>query len=156
MSFFTSKKRGAADPIITVSAETLATVSKRVKLESQIIEFEADPNSSSIVFATRANTQDYSRTNKKGLVLKFDKNIQSGTYNNQEIVAYYFETASRPGRSEYIEFHATTGSYTVEAIENSDTKLHYQIGFEFKGLNESNEELQIKGQSTYIVLMKAL
>jgi hypothetical protein len=81
MSFFKSQNAIAGvEPIITVSAKTVATVSNRVDLETQIVEFEADPSSSLIALVSRANTQDYSHRSKKGLVLVFDKNITSGTY----------------------------------------------------------------------------
>ncbi len=52
MSFFKGNKRGPADPIITVSAETRATVSDRVEFKSQIVQFEADPNSDQIALIT--------------------------------------------------------------------------------------------------------
>lgn len=158
MSFFTSKKRGPADPIITVSAETSATVSNRVKLESQIIEYEADPSSNLIALITRANTQDYSHRSKKGLVLIFDKNIQSGTYSvtapNFPFEAYYFEMGTIPGFTTSFQYKPQSGSFTVETIESTGEKLHYQIGFDFKGVNERNKELKISGKSTYIVLME--
>lgn len=159
MSFFTSKKRGAADPIITVSAETLATVSKRVKLESQIIEFEADPTSDLIALITRANTHDYSHRSKKGLVLIFDKNITSGTYSVSDSnfpfdTAYYFEMGTIPGFTTSFQYKPQSGTFTVEAIENTGEVLHYQIGYDFKGVNERNKELKIVGKSTFIVLME--
>lgn len=160
MSFFQSKNTlASADPIITVSAETQATVSNRVKFDSQIFEFEADPNSNQIALVTRANTQDYSHRSKKGLVLVFDKNIKSGTYSvaDQSFPfedVYYFETGTIPGFTTSFAYKPNSGSFTVETVESSSEKLHYQIGFDFKGVNEQNEELKISGKSTYIVLLK--
>ncbi|MGZ7455407.1 hypothetical protein ACXPVS_00935 [Pseudomonas sp. Ma2-10] len=160
MSFFKSKNTiAAADSIITVSAETLATVSNRVKLDSQIVEFEADTNSNLIALVTRANTQDYSHRSKKGLVLIFDKNIKSGAYSvtDQNFPfesSYYFETGTIPGFTTSFVYHPTIGSFTVETIESSAEKLHYQISFDFKGVTYQNEELNIAGKSTYIVIMK--
>ena len=159
MSFFKGNKRGPADPIITVSAETRATVSDRVEFKSQIVQFEADPNSDQIALITRANTEDTSHACKKGLALIFDKNIQSGKYlvNDQNFpftTAYYFETGTIPGFTTSFQYKPTSGSFTVEVIENTTEKLHYQISFDFKGVNERNEELKIAGHSTYIVLMR--
>lgn len=161
MSFFKSKNTiAAADPIITVSAETQATVSNRVKLDSQIVEFEADTASNLIALVTRANTQDYSHRSKKGLVLIFDKNIASGTYSVSDpnfpfVNAYYFEMGTIPGFTTSFQYKPHSGTFTVEAIENTGEKLHYQIGFDFKGVNERNKELKVVGKSTYIVLMEA-
>ncbi|MGF6458478.1 hypothetical protein [Pseudomonas frederiksbergensis] len=159
MSFFKNQNAVAGlEPIITVSAETVATVSNRVDLKTQIVEFDADPNSSLIALVSRANTQDYSHRSKKGLVLVFDKNIASGTYSvtdaNFPFEAYYFETGTIPGFTTSFQYNPQSGSFTVEAIENTGEKLHYQIGFDFKGVNERNKELKISGKSTYIVLME--
>lgn len=161
MSFFKSKNTiMAADPIITVSAETQATVSNRVKLDSQIIEFEADPTSNLIALVTRANTPDYSHRSKKGLVLVFDKDIKSGTYSVSDAGfpftdAYYFEMGTIPGFTTSRTYRAQIGTFTVEVIENTPEKLHYQVGYDFKGVNERNKELKIVGKSTFIVLMEA-
>ena len=159
MSFFKGNKRGPSDPIITVSAETRATVSRRVKLESQIVEYEADTNSDLIALITRANTGDTSSRCKKGLVLIFDKNIQSGTYSVTDPSfpfreAYYFEMGTIPGFTTSFTYKPISGSFTVEVIENNTEVLHYEISFDFKGVNERNKELKIAGQSTYIVLME--
>ncbi|PQP05917.1 hypothetical protein C5612_04585 [Pseudomonas frederiksbergensis] len=161
MSFFKSKNAIAGlDPIITVSAKTVATVSNRVDFETQIVEFEADVNSNLIALVSRANTQDYSHRNKKGLVLIFNKNIKSGTYSVTDPdfpfeSAYYFEFGTIPGFTTSFQYKPQNGSFTVEAIENTGEKLHYQIGFDFKGVNERNKELKISGKSTYIVLMES-
>ncbi|MHC8375713.1 hypothetical protein ACYZT3_06480 [Pseudomonas sp. MDT1-16] len=162
MSFFKSKNTisaNTAEPVITVSAETLATVSGRVKFESQIVEYAADPASNQIALVTRANTQDYSHRSKKGLVLVFDKNIKSGTYSVTDTGfpfedAYYFETGTIPGFTTSFAFKPKSGTFTVEAIEASPEKLHYQIGFDFKGVDERNRELKIAGKSTYIVFLQ--
>ncbi|MBD9602524.1 hypothetical protein IB252_22175 [Pseudomonas sp. PDM10] len=160
MSFFKGNNTiASADPIITVSAETQAAVSNRVKLDSQIVEFEADPNSNLIALVTRANTQDYSHRSKKGLVLIFDRNIKSGTYSvtDQNFPfenVYYFETGTIPGLTTSFVYKPKIGSFTVEAVESSSEKLHYQINFDFKGVNDKNEELKVAGKSTYIVLIK--
>ncbi|MCO8311899.1 hypothetical protein [Pseudomonas mandelii] len=162
MSFFKSKNAGlanTAEPIITVSAETLASVSGRVKLESQIVEYEADPTSNQIALVTRANTQDYSHRSKKGLVLVFDKNIKSDTYSVTDpdfpfYDAYYFEMGTIPGFTTSSTYTAKSGTFTVEVIDATSEKLHYQIGFDFKGVNERNQELKIAGKSTYIVLLQ--
>ncbi|KAA0985402.1 hypothetical protein [Pseudomonas sp. ANT_J28] len=162
MSFFKGKNTiASADSIITVSAETQATVSNRVKFDSQIVEFEADPNSNLIALITRTNTQDYSHRSKKGLVLIFDKNIKSGTYSvtDQNFPfenVYYFETGTIPGYTTSFSYKPKSGSFSVEAVESSSEKLHYQIKFDFKGVDDRNEELKVAGQSTYIVLMKPL
>lgn len=159
MSFFTGNDTiASADPFITVSAETQAKVSNRVKFDSQIVEFEADPHSSLIALATRANTQDYSHRSKKGLVLIFDKNIKSGTYSvtDQNFPfknVYYFETGTIPGHATSFEYKSETGTFTVETVESSSEKLHYQINFDFIGVN-NNEKLKVEGKSTYIVMMK--
>ena len=162
MSFFKGKNSSSAntaEPIITVSAETYATVSGRVKFESQIVEFEADTGSNLIALATRANTQDYSNRTKKGLVLVFDKTIKSGTYpvDNPGFPfrdAYYFETGTIPGFTTSFIYEAKSGTFTVEAIEATSEKLHYQIGFDFKGVTIRNQELKISGKSTYIVFLQ--
>ncbi|MDR7284529.1 hypothetical protein J2X84_003367 [Pseudomonas corrugata] len=159
MSFFKGNKRGPADPIITVSAETQATVSNRVKLDSQVVEFEADTGSDLIALITRANTEDTSSRCKKGLALIFDKNIQSGTYSVTDPSfpfpdAYYFEMGTIPGFTTSFAYKPTSGSFAVEVIENTTEKLHYEISFDFKGVNERNNELKIVGKSTYIVLMQ--
>lgn len=160
MSFFKGNKRGPADPIITVSAETRATVSDRVKLESQIVQFEADPNSDLIALITRANTEDTSHACKKGLTLIFDKNIQSGTYSVTDpgfpfSNTYYFEMGTVPGFTTSFQYKPMIGSFTVEVIENTTEKLHYEISFDFTGVNERNNELKIVGKSIYIVLMQS-
>lgn len=162
MSFFKSNKSisaNAAEPIITVSAETLAKVSGRVKFESQIVEFAADPESNQIALVTRANTQDYSHRSKKGLVLVFDKAIKSGTYSVTDSSfpfesAYYFEMGTIPGFTTSFHYEAQSGTFTVEAIEATSEKLHYEIGFDFKGVTDRNKELKINGKSTYIVLLQ--
>ncbi|MFJ2536728.1 hypothetical protein [Pseudomonas sp. NPDC087614] len=162
MSFFKSKNSNSAntaEPIITVSAETYATVSDRVKFESQIVQFEADTASDLIALVTRANTQDYSHRTKKGLVLIFDKAIKSGTYPVGDPGfpfehSYYFETGTIPGFITSYSYVAKSGTFTVEAIEATSEKLHYQIGFDFKGVNNRNQELKISGKSTYIVLLQ--
>lgn len=159
MSFFKKDTANTAEPIITVSAETIATVSDRVKFESQIVEFEADSESSKIALVTRANTQDLSNRNKKGLVLKFDKNIKSGKYlvtdQNFPFDAYYFETGTIPGFSTSFQYKPQSGYFSVETVENSAEKLHYEISFDFKGVSNRNKELTITGKSTYIVLIQA-
>jgi len=159
MSFFKGNKRGPSDPIITVSAETRATVSRRVKLESQIVEYEADTKSDLIALITRANTGDTSSRCKKGLVFTFDRHIKSGTYSVTDAGfpfpdAYYFETGTFPGYMTFFQYKAKSGSFTVKAIENNTEELNYEISFDFKGVNERNKELKIAGQSTYIVLME--
>lgn len=162
MSFFKSKNSisgNTADPIITVSAETYATVSGRVKLESQIVQYEADTESNLIALVTRANTQDYSHRTKKGLVLVFDKAIKSGTYSVGDSGfpferVYYFETGTIPGFTTSFTYEAKRGTFTVEAIEATSEKLHYQIGFDFKGVNDNNQGLKISGKSTYIVFLQ--
>lgn len=159
MSFFKSKNSIAGvEPIITVSAKTVATVSNRVDLDTQIVEFEADTGSNLIALVSRANTQDSSHRNKKGLALVFDKNIKSGTYPvtdaNFPFEAYYFETGTIPGFTTSFQYKPQSGSFTVETIESTGEKLHYQIGFDFKGVNERNKELKVSGKSTYIVLME--
>lgn len=162
MSFFRNKNSisaNTAEPIITVSAETHATVSGRVDLDSQIVEYAADPASNRIVFVTRANTQDYSHRTKKGLVLVFDKEIQSGTYSVGDPGfpfddAYYFETGTVPGFTTSFTYEAKSGTFTVEAIEATSEKLHYLIGFDFKGVTNRNKELKISGKSTYIVFLE--
>ncbi|MGB8924829.1 MAG: hypothetical protein WCC61_25365 [Pseudomonas sp.] len=162
MSFFKSKNSvsaNSAEPIITVSAETSATVSGRVKFESQIVEYAADTASNLIALVTRANTQDYSHRTKKGLVLIFDKAIKSGTYSVGDSGfpfedAYYFETGTIPGFTTSFSYVAKSGTFTVEAVEVTSEKLHYQIGFDFKGVTNRNQELKIVGKSTYIVLLQ--
>lgn len=164
MSFFKNKNSistNTAEPVITVSAETVATVSDRVKFESQIVEFDADPASNQIALVTRANSQDYSHRSKKGLVLVFDKTIKSGTYpvndpNFPFTDAYYFEMETIPGFTTSSHYEAKSGTFTVEALEVSSEKLHYQIGFDFKGVNNRNQELKISGKSTYIVLLQPI
>ena len=162
MSFFKSKtstSANTAEPIITVSAETHATVSGRVRFESQIVEYEADTGSNLIALVTRANTQDYSHRTKKGLVLVFDKAIKSGTYSVGDsgfpfVDAYYFETGTIPGFTTSFSYEAKSGRFTVEAIEVTSEKLHYRIDFDFKGVDNRNQELKISGESTYIVLLQ--
>lgn len=136
----------------------MATVSNRVDLDTQIVEFEADTGSNLIALVSRANTQDSSHRNKKGLALVFDKNIKSGTYPvtdaNFPFEAYYFETGTIPGFTTSFQYKPQSGSFTVETIESTGEKLHYQIGFDFKGVNERNKELKVSGKSTYIVLME--
>ncbi|AXI63273.1 hypothetical protein DLD99_23250 [Pseudomonas kribbensis] len=159
MSFFQSKKRGASEPAITVSAETKATVSGRVGFQTQIVEFEADNNSDLIALVSRANSQDYSHRSKKGLVLIFDKNIQSGTYaatDPQFPSLYYFETATIPGFTTSYMYNAVSGSVSVEVVANTAKQLHYNIDFDFKGVDNKNEELKIAGRSTYTVLFNNL
>ncbi|WP_025109197.1 hypothetical protein [Pseudomonas sp. H1h] len=159
MSFFKNQNSIASvEPVITVSAETVAKVSNRVELKSQIIEFEADPSSDLIALVTRANTQDYSHRSKKGLVFIFDKNIKSGEYtfkNSPFANFYYFETGTIPGFTTSHEYKPTQGSFTVEVISNTSEKLHYNINFDFKAVHKG-DELSIKGQSTYIVLFRTL
>ena len=162
MSFFKSKNAtlsNTVEPIITVSAETLATVSGRVKFDSQIVEFDADPASDQIALVTRANSQDYSHRSKKGLVLVFDKTIKSGNYPVTDPGfpfhdAYYFETGTIPGFTTSFQYTAKSGTFNVEVIEATAEKLHYQIDFDFKGVNERSQELKIAGKSTYIVLLQ--
>ncbi|MGF6112261.1 hypothetical protein HKK52_26875 [Pseudomonas sp. ADAK2] len=160
MSFFKSKNAIAGvEPVITVSAETVAKVSNRVNFNTQIVEFDADTNSNLIALVSRANTQDYSHRSKKGLVLIFDKNINSGTYSvtDQDFPfdqAYYFETGTIPGLTTSFEYEPKSGSFNVEVIQNTPEKLHYQISFDFKGVDKRNEELKVVGTSTFIVLMR--
>jgi hypothetical protein len=163
MSFFSGEYAtfgNTAAPVITVSAETTATVSGRVKLDSQIVEFDADPASDQIQLVTRANFQDSSQRSKKGLVLRFDKTIKSGSYPVADPgfpfpVAYYFETGTTPGYTTTFQYPAKSGTFNVEVIEVTAEKLHYQIDFDFKGVDERNQVLKIAGKSTYIVFLQA-
>ncbi|KNH25661.1 hypothetical protein ACS77_18145 [Pseudomonas syringae] len=162
MSFFTSNNTISAnsvDSYITVSGETVVTVSDRVKFESQIVAYEIDPcNSDNIALVTRANASDYSRGSKKGLVLVLNKNIQKGTYSVTDqnfpfIRPYYFETGTRPGSVHSYEYYAKSGTFTVELAEVSSEKLHYKFSFDFKGVDKRNRELNIKGVSNFLVLV---
>lgn len=163
MSFFNNKDTSAAESVITVSGETRITVSDRMNLYSQTIEFDEDPASNKIVFITRENTQDDSYRCKKGLVLAFDKYIESGTYQVAPdrkppfAEMYYFETGTNPGHINYFEYSAKSGSFTVEAIKTTTEKLHYKISFDLIGkLKEGEEELKIVGEATYIVLTRSV
>jgi len=162
MTFFKSNNAisaNSADPFITVSAETIATISGRVKFESQIVAYEPDPcGSDNIALVTRANASDYSRGCKKGLVLVFDKNIKPGTYtvtdsNFPFLNAYYFETSTRPGDIRSHNYDAKSGSITIESAVVSFDKLNYKLSFNFKGVDKRNRELKIKGTSDCTVLI---
>lgn len=156
MSFFQSnKKRGAAQRFITVSAETTATVSNRVDLSTQVVQFEADEHSNNVVFASRANTGDYSERNKKGIVLVLDKDTPSGQYSATDPKfpsLYYFETGENENFTASYQYHAKGGSLTLEVVENSTDKLHLELDFDFKGEDSRTEELKITGKSVFIVL----
>ncbi|MHC8409774.1 hypothetical protein ACYZTR_06295 [Pseudomonas sp. Hz4] len=148
------------EPFITASAEVNATVSGRVSFHSQNTQFEADPDSTLIALIIRANAEDLSKTSKKGFHLVFDKNIKSGTYpvtdsNFPFTTAEYFETGTIPGFTTSFSYKAKSGSFSVETIESSESKLHYEISFNFKGATDS-EELKIEGKATFIVLMRSL
>jgi hypothetical protein len=162
MSFFKNNNTisaNAVEPFITVSAETVATVSGRVKFESQIVAYEIDPcDNENIALVTRANASDYSRGSKKGLVLVLNKNIQKGNYSVTDSnfpfrSAYYFETGTRFGSVQSYEYHANSGTFTVELADVSSEKLQYKISFDFKGVDQRNRELHVKGASDFLVLM---
>ncbi|WP_225919805.1 hypothetical protein [Pseudomonas khorasanensis] len=92
-------------------------------------------------------------------MLVFDKAIKSGTYSVGDPGfpfehAYYFETGTFPGFTTSFSYEAKSGSFTVEAIEVTLEKLHYRIGFDFKGVDNRDRELKISGKSTYIVLLQ--
>ncbi|CAI8957684.1 MULTISPECIES: hypothetical protein [Pseudomonas] len=161
MSFFKSDNTNSAnseDPLITISAETIATISGREKFESQIIAYESDPSGSdNIAMVTRANASDYSKGCKKGLVLVFNKNIKPGTYSVADTAfpflnAYYFETGTRPGDIRSYNYHAKSGVIIVEDARVSSDELSYKISFDFKGVDKRNRGLTIKGTSSYLVL----
>ncbi|MBC3775673.1 hypothetical protein [Pseudomonas sp. SWRI99] len=163
MSFFKGKNpvtANAVDPYITVSAETIATVSGRVRFESQIVAYETDPDSNTIALVTRANASDYSRGSKKGLVLVFDKNIKPGAYSVTDSNfpfddVYYFETGTTPGFVQSYNYRAKSGNFKVEVVEVTAEKLHYKIDFDFKGVDLRNQELTIAGKSSYLVLVQS-
>jgi hypothetical protein len=147
--------------IITVSAKTTATVSDRVDFYTQNVQFESDPTSSQIVFIPRANYEDLSQASKKSFYFKFDRNIKSGTYavadpNFPFKDALYSEWGILPGFITTFDYKPTSGSFTVETFENSGSKLHYVIGFNFIGKNQRDEELTIVGKSTFIVLIRSI
>jgi hypothetical protein len=149
-----------AERVITVSAEVEAKVSDRVKFYSQNVQFEPDAGTA-IAFIARANAEDLSEANKKGFFLVFDKNIKSGTYSVKDqnfpfSKAYYFETGTIPGFTTSFQYDPKSGSFTVETFENSESKLHYKINFDYIGVNNRNEELAIKGTATFIVVMRPM
>lgn len=161
MSYFNSKNKTNAGPVITVSAQTTATVSDRVPLQSQNIQFMDNPVNNQIMLITRANTEDDSRSSKKGLVLEFDKYIKSGNYSVTDTdspiakVSYY-ETGAFSELSTSYNYIAKSGTITVKAIEASADKLHYEFDFNFKGVDQLNRELTISGRSTYIIFMQSI
>jgi hypothetical protein len=147
--------------IITISSKTTATVSDRVEFNTQNTQFESDPNGSQIAFIPRANYDDLSQASKKGFYFQFDRNIQSGTYSVTAPdfpfkSAHYFEWGTLPGLTTIFDYKPKSGSISVEALENSGSKLHYLISFDFIGKNQRNEELKIVGKSTFIVLMRSV
>ncbi|WP_448725109.1 hypothetical protein [Pseudomonas farris] len=146
------------EPVITVSSEVKATISDRVPYHTQNTEFGY--SGTLIAFISRANAEDISASNKKGFLLKFDRNIKPGSYSVTDpdfpfMDFYYFETGTIPGFTTSFMYKPQSGTFTVEVIENSEGKLHYTIGFNFKGTNR-NEELKIEGKATFIVFMRAM
>lgn len=149
-----------AEPVITVSSEVKATISERVPFYTQNTEFGTD-GGTLIGFITRANAEDISEANKKGFLLQFDKNIKPGAYSVTDsdfpfLDAYYFETGTVAGFITSFAYKPKSGTFTVETIENSESKLHYKIELNFKGVNNKNEELKIDGTATFIVLMRPM
>ncbi|EJM59586.1 hypothetical protein PMI30_05722 [Pseudomonas sp. GM50] len=148
------------EPVITVSSEIKATVSDRVPFHTQNIEYGTD-GGTLIAFIARANAEDISEANKKGFLLMFDKNIKPGTYDVTDSgfpfrEAYYFEMGTIPGFTTSFHYTPQSGTFSVETIENSERKLHYKIGFNFKGKDNRNEELKIEGAATLIVFTRPM
>lgn len=146
---------------VSVSAEFTAVVSDRVPFFSQAVQFDADPNSSLISFIACANAEEISGASKKGFSLVFDKNIKSDTYQVGDAnfpfnTVDYFETAALPGLITSLQYKPKSGSFSVMSIESSESKLHYTLSYDFKGVNASNEELKIVGKATLIVLLRPL
>lgn len=146
------------EPVITVSSEVKATVSGRVSFSTQNIEFGY--SGTLIGFICRANAEDISESNKKGFLLKFDRNIKPGSYsvtdpNYPFMDFYYFETGTIPGFTTSYPYKPESGEVTVEVIESSERKLHYTMSFNFKGKHKE-EELKIEGKATFIVFMRPM
>ncbi|WP_415773398.1 hypothetical protein [Pseudomonas sp. LB3P38] len=141
----------------TVSSVVDATVSDRVSFKYHNTKYVAYPESTLIRLTTYSNRHDNTKESHRNFNLKFDKNIQSGTY---YVTDYNFPFTE----VDYVEatnltadylYRPKSGKFTVETIKNSDDKLHYKIHFNFIGVNDySKEELEIKGTSEFIVLFR--
>ncbi|WP_192562294.1 hypothetical protein [Pseudomonas gozinkensis] len=161
MSFFQGKqKRSVAETAITVSAHTKLSVSKRVDVDTQIVEYEEDTDSGMIAIVSRANTEDYSHRNKKGLVMVFPRDIKSGTYpakDPQFENIYYFETATIPGYTKSIQYNAVNGSVIIDVVENTAKSLIYKITLDIKVVDDkTNEELNIVGKKDFRAFFEPL
>lgn len=138
----------AADPFISVNCDVKASISKRVDLNTlntQYLEYDKE----NLVFISRSYEFGFSDS-KKGMVLNFPKNIQSGTYDPADpsfplLQLYYFETGASTSSTTYFEYNATTGTVKVEVISNTPNELRYHIDFDFNGKDDRTEELHIKG-----------
>ncbi|POA47506.1 hypothetical protein C1893_15110 [Pseudomonas sp. MPR-ANC1] len=157
--FFTSSDTNP--PLITVSARTYLTISNRVEFDTQDIHYEAhpDPANNLIGLHSFANFSHPLARTHKYLKLYFDKTIESGSYSVSDPdfpfdLFHYVELGTKGDGSAGILYEPTTGTVTVEVIEVSPEKLHYQINYDFKASGNFNEDLTISGESTFIVMLR--
>ncbi|MFP0193662.1 hypothetical protein ACKJSM_00575 [Pseudomonas sp. PHC1] len=150
MSVFKNKNSiSAADPFISVNGDVKASISNRVDLHTQNIQFFKDDNSSEIAFIARSYETGF-KDSKKGMFLIFSSDIQSGTYNPADPAfpfqsLYYYENGANDNFTTSYVYEAEVGIVKVEVISKNQEALRYLIDFDFKGKDNRTEELHIKG-----------
>ncbi|WP_219094548.1 hypothetical protein [Pseudomonas sp. UMAB-40] len=159
MNFFKSKNSvNAMDTLISVNCEINATVSNRVKLQTQNIQFYEDNNSDLIGYIGRSYESGFVDS-KKGMMLEFSSAIQSGTYSpaNSNFPFHrfqYFESGANDDFTTAYVYKPESGTITVEVVQSNSEALRYIIDFDFKGKDRRTEELHIVGKAELNVFMR--
>ncbi|MBV7497648.1 hypothetical protein KW837_25615 [Pseudomonas sp. PDM24] len=161
MSLFKSKNSTLSlDPFISVNCDIEATVSGRVKLHTQNIQFDKDINSNLIAFIGRSYENGFNNS-KKGMFFIYSKDIQSGTYSPTDSnfpfdTLHYYESGASDDLATFYTYKPESGTVTVEVVENNSTALRYLITFDFKGKDSRTEQLHIVGKAEFNVFMRTL
>ncbi|VVP04784.1 hypothetical protein [Pseudomonas fluorescens] len=159
MSLFKSKNSTfSLDPFTSVNCDIEASISGRVKFHTQNIQFEKDTNSNLIAFIGRSYENGFNDS-KKGMMLIFSSDIQSGTYLPQDPnfpfdSFYYYENGANADFTTSYQYKPESGTIKVEVVSNNTEALCYLINFDFKGKDNRTEELHIVGKAELNVFMR--
>ncbi len=159
MSLFKSKNSTfSLAPFVSVNCDIEATISGRVKLHTQNIQFDKDTDSTLVAFIGRSYENGFNDS-KKGMMLIFSSDIQPGTYSPKDPnfpfdTFYYYENGANADFTTSYQYKPESGIIKVEVIQNNTEALRYLISFDFKGKDNRTEELKITGKAELNVFMR--